>query len=188
MLRFLAALPFLLLVLLLASCLGNPAFAVDVAPAGATPVVVPWGEWTVAIVNSVVMPILLPLVAMLAAWIFAKLAALAPWLANIVTQKRIEDALTRCLDYGVNAVRGAAKDKKLEVDTGRAVLNAAIEYAAREVPPRVLAAAGDLPGFATKAFRKMYLDEAATAENVLRPIVAGIASNTVIVPAPGARV
>lgn len=149
----------------------STAEAADVAPAGPTPVIVPWGEWTIAIVNSLVLPILLPLLGALAAWILAKLVTLFPWLNGRLQAEQVERLLTNALDYGVNAVTEAAKGKTLTVSTGRAVLDLAVRYAVENGSSRIVKAAGGPEGVATKMFRKMDLEPNATVREVLGPIL-----------------
>ena len=168
--RFLAALP----LVLLASCAGHPAIAADVAPAGATPVIIPWGEWTVAIVNSFVVPLAQVVLPVLAAWMATEIARRFSWATSIATQDRIEKMLTSILDYGVNSIEGAVKGKTLDAATGRAVLDVAARRAKDAADPAVVKAAGDLEEVVRRAFRKMDLGPDASAENVLEPVLAGL--------------
>lgn len=145
------------------ACAGSPALA-QATPA----VVLPWGDWIVAFgqaATAVLTPLLVALVAGL-------IARVAPWLGYVVSKGVIEGMVGRVTDYALNAVAGAAKGRALTVPVGSAVIAAAVQRAADQVPGFVVKAAGGLPGIAEKVFRRLDLEDRATAANTLAPALA----------------
>jgi len=83
-----------------------------------------------------------------------------------------EKFISNLLDYALNAVKGATKDKELSIPVGSAVVAAAIErmMALENLDPWIkslIKFLGGKTGVAEKMFRRMELGEGATAENVL---------------------
>lgn len=98
----------------------SPALAADTA------VTIPIGEWASSLlmtVASVAVPIIM--------WALRFLPAS---IAGIIRTAQVEQVLQKAIDYGVNAVAGAAKGKTLDVNLGNQVLAEAIEYALRNGP------------------------------------------------------
>lgn len=140
----------------------------------ATAVVLPWGDWIVGFAQTAT-AILLP---MLVAGIMGLVARFAPLLSYVVSKSVIEGMVRRITDYALNAVAGAAKGQVLTVPVGSAVIAAAVQRAADQVPGFVVRAAGGLPGIAEKVFRRLALEDRATAANTLAPALsaAGLAA------------
>ena len=144
------------------ACLTLPpgtALAADAA------VILPWGDWLVAIAQTL-QAVLAP---MLIALVTGLIARFAPLLGYVVSRGMVEGMVARVTDYALNAVAGAAKGRVLTVPVGSAVIAAAVQRAADEVPGFVIRAAGGLPGLAERVFRRLDLEEGATAANTLAP-------------------
>lgn len=96
------------------------------------------------------------------AWLLASIAMflLRKLPANIVAifgNARVELLLTNAINYGVNAVAGAAKDKVLEVDVGNKVLAQALQYAIDNAPGWLQTWAGGPEGLAKKIWGRLNL-------------------------------
>lgn len=144
------------------ACLTLPpgtALAADAA------VILPWGDWLVALAQTLQV-VLAP---MLIALVTGLIARFAPLLGYVVSRGMVEGMVARVTDYALNAVAGAAKGRVLTVPVGSAVIAAAVQRAADEVPGFVIRAAGGLPGLAERVFRRLDLEEGATAANTLAP-------------------
>ena len=99
-----------------------PAYAADGT------VVVPWGDWissSLTVANSI------PIASLVFGWIgiVAVKLGLPTYLVNLLRTSLTEQLLQRGIDYALNTVAGAAKDKKLEVKVANPVLETAAEYA-----------------------------------------------------------
>ena len=101
-----------------------------VSPAFAADVVVPWGDWLSALLASG-REVVVGLVLAVIAWLVRKLPAQA---GEIITAMRLEQLLTRAVDYGIAAVDGAAKGKVLTVPITNSVIAEAVNYAVRSAP------------------------------------------------------
>ena len=152
--------------LVIAACIGNPAFAVEaVITAPATAVVLPYGDWIVG-AGQTVTAVLLPV---LIAVIMGLLRSYVPVLGLFVSQTLVERLVRNAADYGLNAVAGAVKGQKLDVPTGSAVIAKAMQRAVDQAPGWLLEKAGGPKGVGEKVFRLLHLDEKATAANTLAP-------------------
>jgi len=101
-----------------------------ITPAFAADVVVPWGDWLSALLASgreVVVGLALAAIA----WLVRKLPA---QVGDIITAMRLEQLLTRAVDYGIAAVDGAAKGKVLTVPITNSVIAEALNYAVKSAP------------------------------------------------------
>lgn len=76
---------------------------------------------------------------------------------------RIEQLLQKGIDYGINAVVGATKDKKLSVDVGNQVLAEALQYVIDSAPGWLIGWAGGPEQIARKIWARLDLDESADA-------------------------
>ena len=166
---FLVFLPVLLPVLLPA-CLAAGFVSSPAHAAATTAVVLPWGEWVVAFATAA-QAVLMPLLVALATGLVARFA---PLLSYVLSKSVVEGMVRRVTDYALNAVSGAAKGQVLTVPVGSAVIAAAVQRAADQAPGFVVKAAGGLPGIAEKVFRRLALEERATAANTLAPALAAI--------------
>ena len=154
------------------SLVAGPVLAAEVvtAPAAPTAVVLPWGDWIVAIgqaATAVLLPVLVGLIS-------KAVYQVAPWAMLFLTQKRIEQMAQAVTDYALNAVGGIAKGQQLSVPVGSAVIAKAVQRAVDVVPAKVIAAAGGQNGIAEIVFRKLDLVPEATAANTLAPAQAAI--------------
>lgn len=100
------------------------------------------------------------------AWVLASLAmvALRRLPANLVAifgNARVELLINNAVNYGLNAVAGAVKDKKLEVDVGNQVLREALQYAVDNAPGWLQSWAGGPEQLAKKIWAKLNLGEGA---------------------------
>lgn len=166
------------------ACVCSPAVAAGIGEIGREPVVIPFGDWIVAIANTaseVLKPILMPI---LVGAIVAGINKVAPWGMLLLSQQRIELMADAALNYGLNAVRGAAKGKTLSADQAREVIRVGTEYVTRAAPAKVVEAANGVQGIAQRVFRKLDLDGDGHVLNVLIPAVEDLERN---VPAAQAR-
>ena len=131
-------------------------------------VVLPWGDWIVGFVTTA-QAVLTPLLVALATGLIARFA---PLLGYVLSKSVVEGMVRRVTDYALNAVAGAAKGQVLTVPVGSAVIAAAVQRASDQVPGFVVKAAGGLPGIAEKVFRRLALEDCATAANTLAPALA----------------
>ena len=146
------------------ACLAaSPALA-----AAGTAIVLPWGDWIVAFAATA-QAVLMPLLVALATGLIARFA---PLLGYVLSKSVVEGMVRRVTDYALNAVAGAAKGQVLTVPVGSAVIAAAVQRAADQVPGFVVKAAGGLPGIAEKVFRRLALEDRSTAANTLAPALA----------------
>lgn len=100
------------------------------------------------------------------AWLLASaaLVLLRRLPANLVAvfgNARVELLLQNAIGYGLNAVAGAVKDKKLEVDVGNQVLAQALQYAVDNAPGWLQSWAGGPEGLAKKIWARLDLGEGA---------------------------
>ncbi|WP_132256540.1 hypothetical protein [Methylobacterium segetis] len=151
-------------------CIGY-AFAAEVVSATpATAVIVPWGDWVVAIgqgLTAILLPILVGVVT-------SAVYRVAPWARLVLTQARIEQMTKAVTDYALNSVAGAAKGQVLTVPVGSAVITKAVQRAVDVAPAKVVAAAGGPAGVAELVFRTLHLEDKANAANTLAPAQAAI--------------
>ena len=131
-------------------------------------VVLPWGDWIVGFATTA-QAVLTPLLVALATGLIARFA---PLLGYVLSKSVVEGMGRRVTDYALNAVAGAAKGQVLTVPVGSAVIAAAVQRASDQVPGFVVKAAGGLPGIAEKVFRRLALEDRATAANTLAPALA----------------
>ena len=123
---------------------------------------IPIGQ-SVAEIGNVASAVLLPVIMALLAWA----ASHGPsWLAAVVAVMRTQRAqqlIQAAVDYGINAVEGATKDKTLDVQTGSKVLNQAVSYALTSGEAKLIAWMGGADGIKAKVFRALNLDATASA-------------------------
>jgi hypothetical protein len=131
-------------------------------------VVLPWGDWIVGFATTA-QAVLTPLLVALATGLIARFA---PLLGYVLSKSVVEGMVRRVTDYALNAVAGAAKGQVLTVPVGSAVIAVAVQRASDQVPGFVVKAAGGLPGIAEKVFRRLALEDRATAANTLAPALA----------------
>lgn len=145
----------------------GPSLAAEVATVGDTAVILPWGQWLVAIAQTAT-EILIPIV--LAALGIA--ARKLPWFIGMwFTTQRIDRMVRLAADYALNAVSGAAAGKALSVDVGYPVLKVALERALGSSPSWLIEAAGGTKGITERLFRAFNFDETVTDANTLTPLL-----------------
>lgn len=131
---------------------------------------IPLGDWIVAI-SQFVGQILVPALLGAAVWAGRMISpALGAWLAAQRTAA-VEQLLQRAVDYGLNAVAGAAKGKVLTVDVGSQVLGEALGYAVRQGPGKLLTWVGGTDALQRMILARLHLDENATRQGVGLPPV-----------------
>jgi len=165
----------LLLAALALACVASPAYAAEVATVGDKPVLIPWGDWLVALAVSLREPIL-PIIA---AYVIQAIRKVYPWAALFLTQRRVEMMLEAAVGFGLNAVKGAAKGKTLSVNVAVPVIAKGTQYVIDTAPAAVIKAAGGADGIAARIFRKLDLDDLASEAAVLIPAQEQIAAGTV---------
>ncbi|MCJ2098924.1 hypothetical protein [Methylobacterium sp. E-046] len=138
----------------------DPAFAAEVVTKGDTAVIVPVGEYVTAAAQTAE-PVVVTILTTIVGFLLTKFFPLA---RLFLTDRVVEAALTKWMDYGINAVAGAAKGKTLDVDIGSAVLsqavNRALDRAELSKQGKILLdKAGGPAEIAAKLFRMLHLDE-----------------------------
>ena len=154
-------------------------FAAEVATVGDKAVILPWGDWLVALAVSLREPILTVLLPIIAAYIIQAIRKVYPWAALFLTQRRVEMMLEAGVGFGLNAVQGAAKGKTLSVNVAVPVIAKGTQYVIDTAPPAVIKAAGGADGIAARIFRKLDLDDHASEATVLVPAQVQIGAGTV---------
>jgi len=112
----------LLLAALALACAASTTFAAEVATIGDKAVILPWGDWLVALSVALREPILTILVPIIGGYIIQAIRKNYPMAALLLTQKRVEMMLEAAVGYGMNAVQGAAKGKTLSVNVAVPVI------------------------------------------------------------------
>ena len=144
---------YLLTVFAIAFSLTRAALAAD----GST-VSIPWGQWV-----SDWVPFIASGLAALVAWGLRQLPAN---IVAILGNGRVELLLNNAVNYGLNAVAGAAKGKTLDVNVGNQVLSEALNYAIANAPGWLTTWAGGPEGLAKKIWGRLDLVEQADASAV----------------------
>lgn len=155
------------------------AFAAELGTIGDKAVILPWGDWLVALAVSLREPILTILLPIIAAYIIQAIRKVYPWAALFLSQRRVEMMLEAGVGFGLNAVNGAAKGKTLSVNVAVPVIAKGTQYVIDTAPPAVIEAAGGADGIAARIFRKLDLDDHASEAAVLVPAQEQIAAGTV---------
>lgn len=141
-----------------------PAMAMAADAGGVT---IPWGDWVAAAAASMGETILM-LVLGLVAWMSR---SLPPAIAGMLKTKQVEQLLQRAVDYGLNAVAGAAKGKTLDVNTGNEVLNVALAYAVDRAPAQLISWLGGPQALQHMILARLQLGEDASAAALgVRPV------------------
>lgn len=156
---------------LLLTVAAHAAETVVTAPAPATAVILPYGDWIVAagqMAGAVLVPVLSVVVMM-------AIRQVAPWATFFISDALVEKSLRKWLDYGVNSVKGAAPGGVYSVPVGSAVIAAALQRGvdradASKIGKWIMDAAGGPAEAANKLFRMLKLDASASAADVLAPV------------------
>lgn len=161
------------------ACVAPPAFAAELGTIGDRAVILPWGDWLVALAVSLREPILTIFLPIVAAYIIQAIRKVYPMAALFLTQRRVEMMLEAGVGYGLNAVQGAAKGKTLSVNVAVPVIAKGTQYLVDTAPPAVIKAAGGADGVAARIFRKLDLEDRADEQNVLVPAQVQIGAGVV---------
>lgn len=145
MLKHLAATPALL------GLIAGAAFAQD-----ATTVAIPVGEWADAALPTVGAVLLAAI-----GWAMRQLPAS---IVAILKTAQVEQMLGKAIDYGMNTVKGASRDKVLEVDVGNAVIAQGVSYVVRNGPKWLVDWLGGEHGIRERILARLELSENAGAE------------------------
>lgn len=116
-----------LLAALALACVASTAFAAEVATVGDKAVILPWGDWLVALAVSLREPILTILLPIIAAYIIQAIRKVYPWAALFLSQQRVEMMLEVAVGFGLNAVTGRlrqARARQVHRQRAEAVLDA----------------------------------------------------------------
>lgn len=128
----------------------------DSAFAQSTTVTIPWGNMLSEALGFI-------------GWVFLAVAmwAMRQLPANIVSilqTLRVEQLLSKAIDYGVNAVSGATKDKALTFDVGSEVAAKAVAYAIDKMPGALLGWIGGEAKLREMVIARLNVDPAAAIE------------------------
>ncbi len=160
--------------------IGTPvAFAAELGTIGDKAVILPWGDWLVALAVSLREPILTILIPIIAGYVIQAIRKVYPWATLFLSQRRVEMMLEAAVGFGLNAVQGAAKGKTLSANVAVPVIAKGTQYVIDTAPPAVIKAAGGADGIAARMFRKLDLDDHASEANVLVPAQVQIGAGTV---------
>lgn len=123
--------------------LAAPAFAAD------TSVTIPWGDWIAsAAAHSA------EILVMVGLWMLRRLPG---QLVAVLQMVRADQLLERAVDYGINAVAGAARGRSLTVDVGSEVAAQAIRYAIDNGPRWLIDWMGGEVGIRQKVIARLEL-------------------------------
>ncbi len=161
------------------ACVASPVFAAEVATVGDRAVVVPWGDWLVALALSLREPVPTILLPIIAAYIIQAVRKVYPRAALFLSQRRVEMMLEAAVGFGLNAVQSASKGKTLSANVAVPVIAKGTQYVIDTAPPAVIKAAGGADGIAARIFRKLDLDDHASEATVLVPAQERIGVGTV---------
>ncbi|GMA74357.1 hypothetical protein GCM10025880_07740 [Methylorubrum aminovorans] len=125
----------LLLAALALACVASPAFSAEVATVGDKAVILPWGDWLVALAVSLREPILTILIPIIAGYVIQAIRKVYPWATLFLSQRRVEMMLEAGVGYGLNAVQGATKGKTLSVNVAVPVIAKGTQYLVDTAPP-----------------------------------------------------
>lgn len=151
LLRFFAA-AFWLLALIVVVLVLQTAGAI--AQEAATTVAVPIGDW-IGQASGIIATILGALVV----WLFRQLPA---GIVQILRTMQVEQLLDKAINYGINAVAGASKDKVLTVNVGNAVVAQAAQYAIDHAPGWLIGWLGGETAIRQMVIARLNLEPVAT--------------------------
>lgn len=152
-----------LCVVLLLPSLIDPALAQG---AGGTVVSIPYGDWFAASADFIGWGLAL-LVAFALRFVPASLQA-------VLKTAQVEQLLQKAIDFGLNAVAGASKDKVLDADLGNAVVAQALRYVVDLGPRWIVNFLGGEEGIKARIIARLDLDAS----------VAVAAVGTLVAPRP----
>ena len=154
----------------------GPAFAqVTTTPSVTPAVVIPYGEYVVA-VAQLLSDILVPL---FVAVIMGLLAKFYPMARMLLSEALVERTLRKWFDFGVNATAGAVKDGTVTVPIGSEIVAKALQRGVNRADVNAVSKwtmdqAGGPEEVANKLFRMLKLDQGASASDVVAPALAAL--------------
>jgi len=133
-------------------------FALLFAPAAAFAadgtITIPVGDWissSASILQEILIPVLLALVARV-------LAILPTPVAALIKTLQVEQILTRAIGYGINAVQGAEHGKVLTVQVGNSVVAEAVNYVIQNGPSWLIKFLGGPEGIKQRILARVNLE------------------------------
>lgn len=141
--RILLAATAVLAYALLAAAMISPAFAADTA------VTVPWGDWIASAASHSA-----EILVMIGLWMLRRLPG---QVVAVLQMVRADQLLERAVDYGINAVAGAARGRSLTVDVGSEVAAQALRYAIDNGPGWLVSWMGGEEGVRQKIIARLEL-------------------------------
>nr|WP_245438965.1 hypothetical protein [Methylorubrum zatmanii] len=157
----------------------SPALAIEVAVVGDKAVILPRGDWLVALALSLCDPVLTIFSPIIAASITRATRKVYPWAALFLSQRRGEMRLEQAVGFRRKAVNGAAKGKTLSVNVAMPVIAEGTQYVIDTAPPAVIKAAGGADGIAARIFCRLDLDDHAGEATELVPAQEQVGAGTV---------
>jgi hypothetical protein len=154
---------------LLLLALPLPVLAQAVEIAGDAVVTVPYGDWIASSLGF--LGWLVPLVIM---WALRQLPAN---IVAVIKTARVEQVLQRGIDYALNAVAGATKDKVLDAEVGNRVIAEALRYIVNLGPKWLIGFLGGEEGIKARIIARLEL----------KPEVAVSAASQLITAAPAPK-
>lgn len=128
-----------------------------------TTVVVPVGNWISDLLSNAT-EIVGAAVLLAFSWM---LKSVPKSVADLLRTMKAEQLLTRAVDYGLNYVKGATKDKSLSVDVGSKVVAEAAQYAVDQAPAHLIEWLGGIEAVKKMIMARLTLTEATDGQDVL---------------------
>lgn len=128
-----------------------------------TTVVVPVGNWISEAASS-----LSQVIGAIALAAFAFLLRSVPkGIGDVIRTFQVEQIIQRGVDYGINAVKGATKDKELTINVGHAVLAEALQYIIDQAPAWLVSWVGGPEALKKMILARLNLASASDADVML---------------------
>lgn len=119
-----------------------------------TALTIPFGDW--------VQQVAALLASLTAVFVAALMRQIPAQYAAMAKAARIDQVLERAIDYAINSVAGAAKDKALTIDVGNRVVKEALDYAIRHAPGALVDWAGGSDGIREKIIARITVAQSAS--------------------------
>lgn len=119
-------------------------------------VTIPYGEWIVAL-QGVAVPLFLGAIAFL-------VRNLPGSIVSIIYTSKVQQLLEKGVQFAVNRVAGASRDKKMTVPVANKVVREIVQYAVTEGPAWLIKWAGGPEGIKAKAIARIQVVEGAAIE------------------------
>lgn len=127
-----------------------------------TTVVVPYGTWLDQVLSAI-QSSLAVIIAAVVAWAFRNLPKAV---VDILRTLQAEQLLMRAADYGINATRGAVKDKSLNIDVGNEAIAKAVQYAISNAPGWLINWLGGPSAIRDKLIARIPLDSGTGSQDI----------------------